>query len=94
MTLEVDIQIASEEDDLPDPERIRNWVGAAVAARGRDTELTVRIVDEAESADLNDRYRGRSGATNVLRERASRYWAISSCARRSFVAKPTSSPRA
>lgn len=66
MTLEVDIQIASEEDDLPDPERIRTWVGAAIAERRRDTELTIRIVDEAESADLNGRYRGRSGATNVL----------------------------
>lgn len=29
-------------------------------------QLTLRIVDEAESAQLNSRYRHRSGATNVL----------------------------
>ncbi|HSG64362.1 MAG TPA: rRNA maturation RNase YbeY [Gammaproteobacteria bacterium] len=29
-------------------------------------ELTIRIVDEAESAELNHRYRGKKGATNVL----------------------------
>ncbi|MGI9311234.1 MAG: rRNA maturation RNase YbeY, partial [bacterium] len=34
-------------------------------ARG-DGELTVRVVDRAEMADLNQRYRDRRGATNVL----------------------------
>ena len=28
--------------------------------------MTVRVVDEAEGAALNERYRGRSGPTNVL----------------------------
>lgn len=28
--------------------------------------MTVRVVDEAEGAALNERYRGRTGATNVL----------------------------
>jgi probable rRNA maturation factor len=31
-----------------------------------DHELVVRIVDEAESAALNDRYRGKPEPTNVL----------------------------
>jgi probable rRNA maturation factor len=66
MTLEVDVQIASEEDDLPDPECIRTWAEAAVANLRADTELTVRIVDETESAELNDRFRQKTGPTNVL----------------------------
>ena len=53
MTLEVDVQIASEEDDLPDPDCIRAWATAAVGDVRDGAELTVRIVDEAESADLN-----------------------------------------
>ena len=40
---------------------------AALAGSGRGmAEITVRLVDEAESADLNKRYRGKRGATNVL----------------------------
>ena len=66
MTIEVDVQIVSDEDDLPDPESIRVWVDAAIGDRMQDAELTIRIVDEAESADLNSRFRSKSGATNVL----------------------------
>jgi probable rRNA maturation factor len=31
-----------------------------------NTELTIRIVDEAEIAELNSRYRKKNGVTNVL----------------------------
>jgi probable rRNA maturation factor len=31
-----------------------------------DAELTVRLVDEAESQELNSRYRGKDAPTNVL----------------------------
>ena len=44
---------------------IRRWASAAVGA-GRSGEITIRIVGEAESAELNERYRGRTGPTNVL----------------------------
>ena len=66
MTHEVDVQIACDEDDLPDPAEIRAWARAAVGDLRGDSELTIRIVDEAESAQLNSRYRNRDGATNVL----------------------------
>lgn len=41
---------------------------ARVALEGRlnEVELCIRIVDETESADLNQRYRGKSYPTNVL----------------------------
>ena len=66
MTLEVDVQIASEDDDLPDFERVRAWANAAASRLRDDAELTIRFVDEDESAHLNATYRGKSGATNVL----------------------------
>ena len=66
MTLEVDVQLASDEDDLPDPAELRSWADAAVSGLQKDAELTIRIVDEAESALLNDSYRKKPGATNVL----------------------------
>lgn len=66
MTLEVDVQIASEDDDLPDPAELRTWAGAAVGGFRDDAELTIRIVDDAESAQLNLSYRRQPGATNVL----------------------------
>ena len=66
MTLEVDVQIASEDDDLPDPGQLRAWANAAAGHLSDDTELTIRIVDEEEGAQLNKTYRNKPGATNVL----------------------------
>lgn len=66
MTLEVDVQIASEDDDLPDPEQLRVWANAAARELTDDAELTIRIVDEEEGAELNRTYRKKPGATNVL----------------------------
>ena len=66
MTLEVDVQVACDEDDLPGRADLRAWARAAVGTLREDAELTIRIVDEAESARLNSSYRYKDGATNVL----------------------------
>ncbi len=66
MTHEVDVQIASDEDDLPDPAELRRWARAAVSGLREESELTIRIVDEAEGARLNSSYRNEDRATNVL----------------------------
>lgn len=53
----------------PAPSRaaLARWARAALAdLRRASAVLGVRIVNEAESAALNARYRGRAGATNVL----------------------------
>ena len=50
---------------VPEPALVRKWARSALADDVRG-ELTVRIVDENESAALNSRYRGKKGATNVL----------------------------
>lgn len=66
MTHEVDVQIACDEDDVPDTEQFRDWARAAVGKLREDSELTIRIVDEAEIERLNRTYRHKVGATNVL----------------------------
>ena len=63
----VDLQIATENiDGLPTEEQIVQWATAAVQPEGDEVEMTVRIVDESESHDLNLTYRGKDRPTNVL----------------------------
>ena len=63
----IDLQIASENiENLPNEEQIQQWANAAVRAQTMEPEITVRIVDEAESHQLNLTYRGKDKPTNVL----------------------------
>ena len=66
MNLSIDIQKACASEDSPDEDSIKRWVSAAIRDERDDSDLSIRIVDELESADLNQCYRGKSGATNVL----------------------------
>ena len=66
MHLEIDVQYASNAPKIPPRQKFRQWAEIALQARKEDTEFTVRIVNEAESAQLNERWRKHSGATNVL----------------------------
>ena len=63
----VDLQVATENiEGLPTEEQIVQWATAAVQPEGNEVEMTVRIVDEAESHELNLTYRGKDRPTNVL----------------------------
>lgn len=62
----IEVQYAVAGDTLPSPAAVRRWVSHALQGGKDDVELVVRIVDEAEMTALNQRYRGKSGATNVL----------------------------
>ncbi|AJO88039.1 rRNA maturation RNase YbeY [Haemophilus influenzae] len=63
----VDLQIATENIEvLPTEEQIVQWATAAVQPEEDEVEMTVRIVDEAESHELNLTYRGKDRPTNVL----------------------------
>ena len=66
MSVVLDVQRASASEDLPGDAQLLAWAEGALAGRRREAELTLRIVDEAESAELNQTYRGRPGPTNVL----------------------------
>lgn len=65
MTIDLAVQKVSSETCIPDNACFRKWAAAALPA-GKASELTIRIVDQAESAALNQRYRDKPGATNVL----------------------------
>lgn len=62
----IDVQYASAMQGIPGKRQIRCWAAAGLEAREEAAELTVRIVDEAESAALNGRWRGIDRPTNVL----------------------------
>ncbi len=68
MRLELDLQLACDAAPLPAVEDFRTWAEAALAGAGFDdpAEMTLRIVGEAESAELNGAYRGKDTPTNVL----------------------------
>jgi len=71
MELYIDLQIATEnEQDLPLLADLEQWVSAAVQSGSsvdrEEAELTVRIVENDESQQLNNDYRGKDKPTNVL----------------------------
>jgi len=67
---EVDVTFAADAGTAPRSLAIRGWVAQAVSGCGRapggGAEVSVRVVDEAESRGLNAQYRGKDKATNVL----------------------------
>ena len=75
--LDLDLQVAPQIDaqqqkTLPRQELLEKWINATLQAsqetakRSGEIQLTVRIVDVAEIKQLNETYRHKSGATNVL----------------------------
>ncbi|MCP5161549.1 MAG: rRNA maturation RNase YbeY [Hahellaceae bacterium] len=63
--LDVDLQLASSGQTLPDEAQLQHW--ATLALQGEQPmEVTIRIVDEPESQELNNAYRGKDKPTNVL----------------------------
>jgi len=60
----VELQNASSATFLPAPDQLRHWVEAAV--KRDQAEIVIRVVDSEESAELNEHYRHKPGATNVL----------------------------
>ncbi|MDH0288078.1 rRNA maturation RNase YbeY [Pseudomonas sp. GD04087] len=64
--LELDLQVASEAAGLPSEAEFRTWCELALRQRQNDSELTIRLVDEAEGRELNKTWRHKDYATNVL----------------------------
>ncbi|WLH13463.1 rRNA maturation RNase YbeY [Pseudomonas hefeiensis] len=63
--LELDLQLASERP-APSEAQLRQWCELALRQRSADSELTIRLVDEAEGRELNHTWRQKDYATNVL----------------------------
>ena len=63
----LDLQIACESSDgLPDEATFQRWLEGVLPQFQEEAEVTVRLVDEAESHELNLTYRGKDKPTNVL----------------------------
>ncbi|MBD1575015.1 MULTISPECIES: rRNA maturation RNase YbeY [Vibrio] len=67
MSIELDLQIAVENDELLPPEaQFQEWLDAVIPLFQPQAELTIRIVEAEESQQLNRDYRGKDKPTNVL----------------------------
>jgi len=61
--LSLSVQFASKVKNLPTRAQFRRWVKTAIK---KDINMTLRVVDEPEGRELNNKFRGRDYATNVL----------------------------
>lgn len=61
--LSLAVQYACDASPVPTRAQFRRWIKFALR---RDASITLRIVDEQEGRKLNNKYRGKDYATNVL----------------------------
>ncbi|SFE11664.1 rRNA maturation RNase YbeY [Nitrosomonas sp. Nm166] len=57
------VQYATSGTEIPTRPQFRRWVKAALL---QNAEIVLRIVDEAEGRELNQQFRNKDYATNVL----------------------------
>ncbi|ADP11936.1 conserved uncharacterized protein YbeY [Erwinia sp. Ejp617] len=63
----LDLQLACKsEQGLPTEADFQRWLEAVLPQFQPESEVTIRLVDEAESHQLNHTYRGKDKPTNVL----------------------------
>jgi probable rRNA maturation factor len=62
----IEIQAVVKSAGQPNQQQIQTWVDAALEGLHQDSEIVVRIVNEQESASLNEQYRHKQGPTNIL----------------------------
>jgi probable rRNA maturation factor len=73
VTLSLAVQFASRATRVPERAQVRRWALAAhvlareaLSLKSLDSEITIRYVDEKEGRELNNSFRGKNYATNVL----------------------------
>jgi len=65
--MDINLDVQREVDALPKDEDLLKWLNETLTfEQHSDAELTIRFVDKKESADLNEQYRHKTGATNIL----------------------------
>ena len=74
--LDLDLQVVTRFPGVPHYSQLESWVSTALQGRG-ETAVTIRVVDEAQSSELNKRFRGKPGPTNVLSFAADVHEAVS-----------------
>jgi len=66
VTLDLEVQNVTRVEDVPPESLLGQWAVAALRQEREQAELVIRLVDEAESQELNREYRGKDQPTNVL----------------------------
>ena len=64
--IDLDYQLASEQQQVPNQQQCMQWLEAFLPEFQQQSELTIRLVDETESQELNSQYRHKHSPTNVL----------------------------
>ena len=68
--MELQLQVLSQASDIPSQEQFEQWVICTLQHLEQpnleSTEVCIRVVDEEEITTLNQQYRNKAGATNVL----------------------------
>jgi probable rRNA maturation factor len=62
----VDIDNACDAMNIPDDSTVQRWIATALVGLRQRAYVSIRIVDEQESAELNHQYRHKNYATNIL----------------------------
>lgn len=65
MGLKLELQLACQLQKIPDAVTFQHWLDSCFADV-TDATVLLRIVDETESAALNQQFRKKTGPTNVL----------------------------
>lgn len=66
MNITLDLQTPYQHPENPTLKQFQQWVDSALGAYNKAFELTIRIVDNQESQQLNGQYRQKNYPTNVL----------------------------
>lgn len=61
--VKLSVQYALNAKGIPTIPQFKKWVKAALT---QDADITIRIVEEHEGQELNNKFRGKKTATNVL----------------------------
>ncbi|MBS0358805.1 MAG: rRNA maturation RNase YbeY [Proteobacteria bacterium] len=66
MTYNIDLQITVENCYTPSRTKLEQWVTETLLPYKKEAEICIRLVNETESAFLNETYRKKTGPTNIL----------------------------
>lgn len=67
MSYQIDVEVNSSSTKIPSVDNIELWISTALHSDElTEAEVSVYIVDEGESQELNKQYRGKDKPTNVL----------------------------
>jgi probable rRNA maturation factor len=68
MKLDLDIDVAEGLEGVPEPDQFERWLSVTLSKvrADRDAEISIMVVSEAVSRELNHQYRSKDKPTNVL----------------------------